>query len=90
MKEPEGVSGESHEGQRKVPLRKNSELLNFIMTGREIALPLDIMLGTSQDGEKTTAPEYVQGPVLMKYECSSKKHVDKQRKYYNLTIHGEE
>ena len=25
---------------------------NFIMTGREIAPPLDIMLGTIQDGEK--------------------------------------
>ena len=32
---------------------------NFILTRREITIPLDIMLGTLQDSQKTTAPEYV-------------------------------
>ena len=30
------------------------------MIGREIALSLDIMLGTFQESDRTTAPEYVQ------------------------------
>ena len=33
---------------------------NFVMTGREVALPLDTMLGTLEEADKTTAPEYVQ------------------------------
>ena len=33
---------------------------NFIMTRREVALALDIMLGTIQDAEKVTSPDYVQ------------------------------
>ena len=33
---------------------------NFVMMGREVALPLDIMLGTLEGADRTTAPEYVQ------------------------------
>ena len=34
--------------------------LNFVMTGREVALLLDIMLGTLQLADKMTAPQYMQ------------------------------
>ena len=39
---------------------------NFIVTRKEIAAPLDIMLGTVQDGEKNTATEYVQTTVKIR------------------------
>ena len=66
---------------------------NFITTGQEIALSLD-MLGTIQDGEKTTAPEYIQKLQSRLGTCFEevqlKKYREKHRKYYNLYIHGEE
>ena len=30
---------------------------NFVMTGREVSLPLDIMMGTYQDTNKVKVPE---------------------------------
>ena len=60
---------------------------NFIMTGREVALPLDIMLGTIQDGKKSTASEYVQKLQTRLRTCFEevweqlKKYEEKQRKY---------
>ena len=55
---------------------------NFIMTRWEIALPLDIMLGTFQDGKKTTAPEYVQTLLSRLGTCFEdvRKHLKKVRK----------
>ena len=68
---------------------------NCIMTGREIALPLDIMLCTIQDSEKITAPEYIEklqsrlGSCFEEGWVQLKKYGEKQRKYYKLSIHGE-
>ena len=32
---------------------------NFVMAGREVFLPLNIMMGTYQDADKTKVPEYI-------------------------------
>ena len=67
---------------------------NFIMTGREVALPLDIMLGTLQGTDRTTAPEYVQNLQMRLKGCFAavrthfKQHGECQQRYYNLSTHG--
>ena len=33
---------------------------NFVMTGRKVALLLDVMLGTLKGADRKTAPEYMQ------------------------------
>ena len=66
------------------------------MTGQKIAKPLDIMLGTIQDDEKTTALEYVQklgsrlGACFEEVCVQLMKYRGKQRKCFNLSIYGEE
>ena len=69
---------------------------NFMMTGKEVALPMDIMLGTIQDAEKVTAPDYVQclqarlGTCFEEVRAQLKHYRERQKKYYNLSTHGEQ
>ena len=55
---------------------------NFIMTGREVALLLDIMLGTLQGTDRTTAPKYVQNLQTRLKGCFAEVHT-------HLKQHGE-
>ena len=67
---------------------------NYIMTGREVSLPLDIMFGSLTDQEKVTAPEYVQRLQSRLKTCFQevrehlRKFGERQKRYYNLSTHG--
>ena len=67
---------------------------NFVMTGREVTLPLDIMLGMLKGADRTTAPEYVQRLHTKLKGCFEevrmhlKQQGEWQCKYYNLSTHG--
>ena len=69
---------------------------NFVMTGREISLPLDVMMGVLPEQERRNVPEYVQVLQDRLEVCfqdvreNLKKSGEKQRKYYNLSIYGKE
>ena len=68
---------------------------NFVMTGREISLPLDVMLGTMNQTERKSVPEYVQTLQTRLQDCfvevrkNLKQFGERQRKYYNLSAHGD-
>ena len=67
---------------------------NYIMTGREVLLPLDIMVGVDEDDPKPNVPEYVERLKGRLHECFTevrghmKKQAERQKRYYNLQIHG--
>ena len=67
---------------------------NFIMTGREVSLPLDVMMLTLDEQVKTTAPEYVPRLQERLQTCFAevrqhlKQFGERQGRYYNLSIHG--
>ena len=69
---------------------------NFIMTGREMSLPLDIMMGALPTSDRKNVPEYVQSLQVRMETCfqdvreSLKKFGERQKKYYNLSIFGKE
>jgi transposase InsO family protein len=69
---------------------------NFVMTGREISLPLDVMMGSLQPDDRTTAPEYVDRLKTRLDTCFTevrhhlKEFGERQRRYYNLSTHGEQ
>ena len=69
---------------------------NFVMTGWEVALLLDIILGTLEGANKTTAPEYVQKLLTRLKGCFEevcmhlKRQGEQQRKCYNLSTHGQD
>jgi hypothetical protein len=69
---------------------------NFVMTGREMSLPLDIMMGVLQDEEKPSVPEYVEKLKNRMETCfedvrnSLKRFGERQKRYYNLSIYGKE
>ena len=69
---------------------------NFVMTGREVLLPLDIMLGTVTDEERKTVPDYVERLQARLKTCFEevRDHLrafgEKQKRYYNLKAHGEQ
>ena len=60
-----------------------------------MALPLDIMLGTLHGADRTTTPEYVQKLQTRLQSCIEKvgmhlkQRGERQRKYYNLSTHGQ-
>ena len=68
---------------------------NFVMTGREISLPLDVMLETLNPEEKKTVPEYVQSLQTRLQGCFGqvreklKQAGERQKRYYNLSAHGD-
>ena len=67
---------------------------NYVMMGREVALPLDIMLGTLDPNDRTTAPEYVSHLQNRLRGCFEevrnhlKQTGEKQKRYYDLRAHG--
>jgi len=68
---------------------------NFVMMGREVSLPLDVMLGSLQDGRRQGVPEYVQNLQLRMETCFAevrdhlKEFGERQRRYYDLSAHGQ-
>ena len=68
---------------------------NYIMTGREVSLPMDVMLGSIKEQDRVTAPDYVQrlksrmDACFSEVRTSLKEFGERQRKYYNLSTHGE-
>ena len=66
------------------------------MTGSEISLPPDIMLGTFQGADRITAPEHVQklqyrlGTFFNEVMAQLKKYRERPCRYYNLSTHGTE
>jgi len=66
---------------------------NFIMMGREVSLPLDMMLGSLQDGRCQGVPEYVQSLQARMETCFSdvraklKQYGEQQKRYYDLSAH---
>ena len=69
---------------------------NYVMTGREVSLPLDVMMGVLPSDEKKNVPEYVQSLKDRMEICfedvrdNLKKSGEKQKKYYNLATYGKE
>lgn len=69
---------------------------NYVMTGREVALPLDIMMGDMESEEKIKVPEYVQKLKDRMQTCFQdvrehlKRFGDRQTRYYNLAVYGKE
>ena len=69
---------------------------NFVMTGREITLPLDVMMGTLNQDDRVTAPEYVSRLQTRLQTCfeevrqSLRQFGERQKKFYNLSTHGEQ
>lgn len=69
---------------------------NLVMMGREVLLPLDVMLGDVPGAERGRAGEYVaevrtrlQSSFEQVRDCL-KKSGERQRRYYNLNTHGEQ
>ena len=68
---------------------------NFVMTGREVSLPLDVMLGALPE-KKQGVHDYVQALHERMETCfqdvreNLKKFGEKQKKYYNLSTFGDE
>ena len=67
---------------------------NYVMTGREVNLPLDVMLGMHEEGERKTLPEYVQKLKSRLSTCFEevREHLqqfgERQQRYYNLSAHS--
>jgi len=68
---------------------------NFVMMGREVSLPLDVMLGSLQDERRQGVPEYVQNLQQRMETCFAevrdqlKAFGERQRRYYDLSAHGQ-
>jgi len=64
---------------------------NFVMIGREVVLPLDVMMGVIPEEEKRGVPQYVQEVQRRLTTCFTevrnhlKAYGERQRKYYNLS-----
>ena len=69
---------------------------NYVMMGREVSLPLDIMIGVLSPEQRRTAPVYVEQLQERLRACFEevrlhlKKFGEKQKRYYNLKVHGEQ
>jgi len=69
---------------------------NYLMMGREVYLPLDIMIGSIPEAQKVTAPVYVSQLKEKLQECFAlvrtqmKAQGERQRRYYNLKTRGEQ
>lgn len=68
---------------------------NYVMLGREVMLPLDIMMGTISDDQRRPVLEYVSNLKTQLNVCFTevREHLkaqgERQRKYYNLSSHGQ-
>ena len=69
---------------------------NYIMTGREVSLPLDVMLGSIRDRDDMTVPSYVERLKHRLQGCFEqvrqhlKQFGERQKRYYNLSRHGDQ
>jgi hypothetical protein len=69
---------------------------NYLMMGREINLPLDIMVGTLPDGQKQIAPQYIAEmkerlqDAFQQVRDNLKTYAERNKKYYDLRTHGDE
>lgn len=69
---------------------------NYVMTGREISLPLDVMMGAMPDEARRQVPQYVAEMKERLETCFSevrthlKAYGERQQRYYNLKIHEQE
>ena len=69
---------------------------NYLMLGREIFLPLDIMIGTLPEEQRKIAPTYVKELKENLESCFEEvrdalsSYGERQRRYYNLRTRGEE
>jgi transposase InsO family protein len=69
---------------------------NFVMTGREMSLPLDVMMGSLGLEDRSRVPEYVNRLRTRLQTCfeevrqNLKQYGERQKKYYNLSTHGEQ
>ena len=67
---------------------------NYIMTGREVLLSLDIMMGVDEDDPKTSVTDYVESLNGRLHDCFTevqrhmKQQAEGQKRYYNLNTHG--
>ena len=67
---------------------------NFVMTGREAWLPLDVMMVGVAENPRASLPEYVEQLKDRLETCFAsvrvqlKKHAERQKRYYNLKSHG--
>lgn len=69
---------------------------NYIMLGREVSLPLDVMMGNLPEAERKGVPEYVCELKERMQKCFAevrntlKIFGERQTRYYNLKGHGDE
>ena len=68
---------------------------NYLMLGREVNLPLDIMMGTLSDSQKKIAPAYVSElrdrlhSAFTEVRNNLQKYAEKNKTYYDLKGYGE-
>jgi len=68
---------------------------SYIMMGREVLMPLDIMIGVEDQGRKHL-PVYVEELKGRLHQCFAevrhqlKKSAERQKRYYNLRSHGDQ
>lgn len=69
---------------------------SFVMTGREVLLPLDIMVGVPEETQKKHLPVYVEELKARLHDCFAEvrrhlgKFAERQKRYYDLRSHGEQ
>jgi len=69
---------------------------SYIMTGREVLLPLDIMAGVQEDEGRKHLPVYVEELKGRLHQCFTevrqhlRKAAERQKRYYNLHAHGDQ
>ena len=69
---------------------------SYIMTGREVLLPLDIMTGVYDEEQRRHLPVYVEELKGRLHQCFTevrqhlKRAAERQKRYYNLHSHGEQ
>ena len=69
---------------------------NYLMLGREVNLPLDIMVGTLPEGQKKIAPAYIahlkerMQDAFKQVRQNLKTYAERNKKYYDLRSHGEQ
>ena len=67
---------------------------NYLMLGREINLPMDIMVGTLPEGQKEIAPTYIAQlkerlqDAFKQVRENLKTYAERNKKYYDLRTHG--
>jgi transposase InsO family protein len=69
---------------------------NYLMMGRDVYLPLDIMVGTIPGDQRQIAPAYIADlkerlqDAFKAVRTNLKSYAEQNKKYYDLRTHGEE